>query len=40
MALIREILEEVEKIETGAEDPNTAADFLRADGAPPESRFR
>lgn len=34
VALIGEILDEVEKIETGAENPNVATDFLRADGTP------
>lgn len=38
MAIMREVLEEVERIESGAEDPNT--DFLGADGTPSESRFR
>lgn len=40
LALITEILEEVERIETGAEDLNRKADFLGADGPPSESRFR
>lgn len=38
MAIMREILEEVKKIMTGAEPPDT--DVLGADGPPSKSRFR
>jgi len=40
MAIMREILEEVKRIETGAENPNRSTDILGADGPPSKSRFR
>jgi hypothetical protein len=39
--LLREILEEVEKLERGDENPNKALDFRNADGTrPPRVRTR
>ena len=40
MAIMREILEDVERILTGTEDLNEGTDTLGADGTPSESRFR
>ena len=40
MAIMREILEGVERILTGTEDLNEGTDTLGADGPPSKSRFR